>query len=418
MITILHPESALMIRDIPGGLVPTDFKVKGNPTLLIKATKEHILTAKMKQGFSIYIVPVTINKTKTFGLVSAFFDDPDEPLTISSPLFDDSANPLLFEIIFSRTINIYFFDENCREWLGYTATVSFPPGSEKMLKKAVFLPYRQPLVREFLSKMSRWFGQRGQEEDKAAISVLFDSDKPPLVPEDMLILDSRPEKRPYHGSDLTSHTTLIRDKPGPYQEQDIAQLLQKIFKPEYIYPSPLRTTDRKEIVDILVYTPTNILLIQAKDSPNTELTLKNTLTRKKATALKSLKKAVKQARGAIRYVGPKTHIDMIVGNKEYQLEVGDRKIRALVIVKELFSDEFDKYSSELNLLADFAPCIALDYSDFTDCTYRLVDENSFFKSYDMVYSYGMQHGEFPRLSISTPENFPECLKPYKKDNER
>ncbi len=403
-----------MIRDIPEGIVPTEFKVDGIPTLLIKATKELILTAKMNQGFLIYIVPILIGKINTFSLMSAFFENMSEALFIYSPLFDDPTNPQLFEIIFSRTINVYFFDEHCRPLLGYTATVSFPPESEKMLKNATFLPLELSLVPEFSDKMLAWFEQSGPADDRDAISISFGK---PLIPEDIFIQDSRHEKHSYHGTSSVSHTTLIREKPGAYQERDIVQLLQKIFKPEYIYLNPLKTTDRKEIVDVLVCTPTNILLIQAKDSPNTESILKNDLTRKKATALKNLKKAVKQTRGAMRYIRAKTHIDMILENKEYHLEIGNRKIRTLVIVKELFDDEFAKYSSELNLLIDSAPCIALAYTDFVDYTYRLADENSFFKTYDKVYDDGIHHGEFSCLRVFMPDNFLECLKSYKKDNE-
>ena len=58
----------------------------------------------------------------------------------------------------------------------------------------------------------------------------------------------------------------------------------------------------KEFVDIMAVTPNNLLLIQAKDSPNTEETLRRPIERKISTIVRHLKKATSQLRGSISYV--------------------------------------------------------------------------------------------------------------------
>lgn len=398
MISVCYPEIVRIIRDVPVGLIPIDLKESRFPTLIIKATKEVILTARMNQGFSIYVVPIEVNKTKTYGLISAFFDSVDEPLVIFTPLIDDPINPLIFETVFSKNTNVHFFDENCKEYLGYSAKINFQPEIKESLKNSVFLPADLSLVRIALDRMLDWFIHRTEFDDKAAISVSFTES---LMPEDIVIQDVDPQNFSYYGANELNSSELVREEPGPFQERDIVELLQKIFSAEYIYLNPLQVTNREEIADILVYTPTNILLIQAKDSPNTEPILRNTITRKKATASKSLKKALRQTKGAVRYISLKSDIGLIIGNDEHNLEIGSRKIRTLIIVKELFNDEFAEYSPPIiaTVKSISTPCIALDYAEFNLYTSRLADEKEFFDAYDKVYSHGVLNGEFPRLRI-------------------
>ena len=246
--------------------------------------------------------------------------------------------------------------------------------------------------------MAMWFGLRTHKDDMSAIKLSFVKS---LVPEDLFTVDFVPQNHLYHGSHSFSFTELIRKEPGSLQERDIVRLLHRLFLPEQIYLNPLRITDKEEISDILVATKSNILLIQAKDSPNTELNILNTIERKKATTRKHLNKAIKQMKGALRYIGSSVRIKMIIDGKENEIEIVDRELRTLVLVKELFNDEFSIYSPIILSLAQSTsvPCIALDYSDLNMYTSNLADEFSFFEAYDRVFKHGIQNGVFPRLRI-------------------
>lgn len=398
MLTILHPEAIFLVREIPIGIIPFHFEDDRFPTLVAKTTKEAILASKLKQEFKIYVAPINIENHKTIGFISAFFDDEDEPLTIYTPLFEDPDTDNLLKLLLSKSVNVYFFDENSREYLGYKAKITCNKNTLNALKYSKFLPFKLSYARTALDQMKMWFGLRSYEDDLSAIKLSF---RKSLVPEDLLIQDLIPQNHSYHGSGDFSFTKLVRQEPGSYQERDIALLLQRLFRPGQIYLNPLRVTDKEEIADIIVITEENILLIQAKDSPNTESIIKNTVERKKATTIKNLKKAINQTRGALRYIGSNSNIKMLVDEKEQEIEIGDRKIRTLIVVKELFDDGFSIYSPLILALVESTntPCIALDYLELNVYTSNLANELLFFEAYDTVYNYGSQNGVFPRLRI-------------------
>ncbi len=78
-----------------------------------------LLAAKVNRGFKVYVVPVTLASQETIGLVSAFFDDEDEPLVIFTPLFEEDRARDLIDVLKHSTLDIHFFDELGRELLGY-----------------------------------------------------------------------------------------------------------------------------------------------------------------------------------------------------------------------------------------------------------------------------------------------------------
>ena len=51
--------------------------------------REIALTARLRKFFRFYLVPLRAGDVHTYGLLAAFFDDHDEPLTIRTLLFDD-----------------------------------------------------------------------------------------------------------------------------------------------------------------------------------------------------------------------------------------------------------------------------------------------------------------------------------------
>ncbi len=163
----------------------------------------------------------------------------------------------------------------------------------------------------------------------------------------------------------------------------------------------MRTTDREEIADLLVVTPDTLIIIQAKDSPNTELILGNSLARKRAATLKNLKKAIGQLRGAIRYVKSKPLLGMIVEGQKIELDVSGKRWRGLAVVKELFNDEYETYSPLILQLAreSEVPCVALDYVELNMYTAHLLDEGQFVAAIDQVFEHGERTGMLPRMRI-------------------
>jgi hypothetical protein len=350
MLTLLHPEIFRLVQGFPAGLLAVKPKDTNEYKLIVKSPKEALLAAKISSGFKIYICPLAHDNEATFGLITAFFDDQDEPLTLTSPLFkDDPHSTSLKALLLQKKIDVHLFDEHSHELLGFSAEINCSDGTREVIRTLSFLPGNPPLAKKFITAMSQWFSYRNAQDDIAAISIQFGES---LIPDDLVFMDLREDISSYLGSLPGNLTQLEREEPGPFQERDIARLLLRIFKPEQIYLNPRRITDGEEIVDVLVVSDENALFIQAKDSPNIERILRNSIDRKKATTVKSLKKAITQADGALKYAKSMSPMELDIEDIRVKIPLENLSVRSLVIVKELFMDEFSVYSPLVLALAN------------------------------------------------------------------
>jgi hypothetical protein len=402
MLTITHPELMAEATAFPAGLRALRIGGVQRPILLVKGTKEMLLTARVNRGFKLYVVPSTIDESSTVGLITAFFDDGDEPLILRTPMFDEFETRFLRSTLLRPELDIHLFDELGREFLGYRATISMPLETRLLFEMANLLPFSYAGARTMDDHMQLWFGVRTPTEDANTISVDFAE---PLFPEDIFLGDMRPAHHAYHGSPGHSHTSLVREEPGAYQERDIIALLCRVFRPDQIFHAPLRVTDKEEIADVMVVTDSHLLLIQAKDSPNTESTLRQTMARKRAHSSQKLKAALGQVKGAVKYVRSKSPLAFFIGDDRHELVVDHLNIATLVVLKELFNASFIEYSKQiLSLVHDInAPCIALDYGELSMYTTHLPNEDLFFEAYYRVINTGIDGGQLPRLRLGMIE---------------
>lgn len=405
MLTLSHPELVAEALDFPAGLRALRIGGAPRPILLVKGPKEMLLTAQMNRGFKVYVAPCSIEGCATVGLITAFFDDEDEPLVLRTPMLDEFETRFLRASLLRPELDIHLFDELGREFLSYRATVSMTLETRVHFEMANLLPFSFAAARAMHDQMPVWFGLRTPAEDANAISVSFEE---PLFPEDIFIGDLRPANHAYHGSPGHSHTSLVRKEPGPYQERDIVDLLCRVFRPDQIFLAPLRVTDREEIVDVMVVTDEHLLLVQAKDSPNTESTLRQTLKRKRAHSSQKLKSALGQVKGAVKYVRSQSPLAFFIGADKREIAVEHLQMVSLVIVKELFDDSFREYSEMiLAQIRDISvPCIALDYGELSMYTAHLSSEDSFFGAYFRVLNTAIEGGQLPRLRLGMTDPEP------------
>ncbi|WP_266167837.1 hypothetical protein [Dyella subtropica] len=402
MLTITHPELMAEAIAFPAGLRALRIGGAPRPILMIKGTKEVLLTARVNRGFKLYVVPSTIDGSSTIGLITAFFDDGDEPLVLRTPMFDEFETRFLRSVLLRPELDVHLFDELGREFLGFRTTVSMPLETRLRLEMANLLPFSYAGARAMDDHMQLWFGLRTSAEDANTISVDFAE---PLFPEDIFLSDMRPAHHAYHGSSGHSHTSLVREEPGAYQERDIVDLLCRVFRPDQIFLAPLRSTDKEEIADVMVVTDSHLMLIQAKDSPNTESTLRQTMARKRAHSSQKLKAALGQVKGAVKYVRSQSPLAFFIGDDKHVRSVDHLNIATLVILKELFNDSFREYSEQmLALVHDInVPSIALDYGELNMYTAHLPNEDLFFEAYYRVINTGIEVGQLPRLRFGMIE---------------
>ena len=120
-LSVTSPKVVDELVDFPGGLWPARRRGDSRMILIVKAAREMAVTAKLREGFRFYLAPVCAGTGTTYGLITAFFDDSDEPLTISTPLFDEEITRDFLSLLSSDSFHVHFFDEHNREHLGFRA---------------------------------------------------------------------------------------------------------------------------------------------------------------------------------------------------------------------------------------------------------------------------------------------------------
>ena len=395
MITLNNPALVRRLADYPGGLFLAETLGGEQNVLFVKCPKEMILAAKILRELRFYLIPLDADGVPTHGLVTAFFDDPDEPLVIRTPLLGDEMGNGILDLLCSQNFDIHFFDEHDRELLGYrvnnTAAENFRTNRNAMrLASYLYIPSSK-----IDDQMDTSFSRRTSEDDNNALVVKFMEE---LFPSDIMIWDTRPEDNSYHGRKHPMFTALKRNNPGLFSELDIVKFLLRVFESDQIFLNPLRADNGREFVDVMVATPHNILLIQAKDSPNSEVTLQRPIERKMSTVVRHLGKATAQLRGSISYVESNDPLLIQCGDLEHRLAVSNLNKTALVMVQEMFSTEYETYSQfAFEVLSDTGvPCFIQDYTQFHHLTHHRRTEQSFFRTLDEILQFAISHGQFPQ----------------------
>lgn len=348
MLTILHPHLYRAVRSYPIGVMAAPDPDGGVPLLIVKATKEFILAAKVNEAFKVYVCPAELNSSQTQALVFAFFDDEDEPLTIRTPLVADSESRSLITTLLSEKVRIHFFDEHSREFLVYEGEVEVPAVTRDRLTGITLTAGSFVEVQAMLHLVHAWFGLRVPQDDQEAISIRLARN---LYGESLAIQDLRYPLYQHNGSRGFSISTLERQEPGRFQEEDIIKCLSMCFPQGQIYHGPLRTTDKEEICDVMVITDDHVLLVQAKDSPNIERIASQRMSRKRSTALSSFKKAMGQVRGAKTYLrAGNGQLRYLLDEQEGSINIADKRVTAIVVLKEVFEHDSEDYAKAINSL--------------------------------------------------------------------
>lgn len=372
MLSLLHPTILRSVLEYPGGLLPARHKETGKLLLIVKVQKEYILAAKMKGGFRFYLAPLQSTSGLTVALATAFFDDSDEPLVIRTPLFDEPLGGDLLELLTYDEFEVYFFDEHGREWMGYRTSVHDNGSLIATGQQFGLLTYHPKTLNSMYETLEACFVQRTKEDDDNAIDVVFEEE---LFPSDFLIQDLRHQDHDYYGSGGFSHSSLERENPGYFQERDIVACLKRAFCGEQLALNPVRRDNGKEFVDVLAINHTHLILVQAKDSPNTESSLSRTIDRKRRTSRSQIEKAVNQAKGAATYARGRGNLELSIDKDHFDIDVGDKKVVSLVVVQEMFTDEGDIFVSryrEMKGLGDLF--VMLDYAAFNSFCHEFPDE--------------------------------------------
>ncbi|WND02726.1 hypothetical protein QGN29_14335 [Temperatibacter marinus] len=399
MISILYPEIIKYIQPFNGGYIPLKNNETGKWFFVIKTTKEMILTARTQNEFKVYFLKDYENDLYSLGLITAFFDDHDEPLTLTTPIFDDDELMLnICHALNQSEFDIYFFDELDREIMGISAINEKHEIFGNLLTQAKFYNSEKGDVVGILKRLQRRFSVRDVADDANAFTIKFEKR---IYPDDTLIIDVREEFDGFN-DDMQSiaMTSLDRDKnPGDMQERDIALLMRRIFDKSEIYVNPYRIDTDKELTDILVVTEHEVLFIQAKDSPNTPKSLTRKIDRKRKTIKRHISKAIDQLCGAMTHAKNNNGISIKTATNSISIMNLDKQLIGLVIVKELFDDEYKECSDPvINLMVDLElPVVLTDYPQLHLLTKNSTSSDHFFDNLIDIANHALERGVFPKI---------------------
>lgn len=122
MISIRYPLILHHLQKLDYGLQPVYMPLEDKFILIIKAPKEVILTARMNNEIKVYLIADDSTTASHVGLITAFFDDHDEPLVIKTYLFKGDEMPRDISLLLAQNkFALYFFDEHNRELMGVKA---------------------------------------------------------------------------------------------------------------------------------------------------------------------------------------------------------------------------------------------------------------------------------------------------------
>lgn len=373
-LTVTNPEVLDWLVDMPVGLLPIRRVGDSRVILVVKASREMAQTARLRGEFRLYLVPVHAGGLATHGLVTAFFDDHDEPLIIRTPLINEEMPRSLVGLLSLNSFYVHFFDEHDRELLGFRVE---NPDAHRFRVLSNAIRFASPTLDQawqILDGMQSWFGARSPSDDAAAFTIRL---------RERLFPDRLEENV---------------ENPGDLNEPDIAMALRRPFKGDQVFSNPNRADNGLEFVDVLVATTKTLLLIQAKDSPP-ESGLTRTIDRKRATAGKQVRKATAQLKGAINHLRSGKSIEIITeGKRRRRVSMSGRDVFGLVIIKELFDP--DRPDCSLPVLPVFdetgIPCLLLDHTEFQQLTFFRTDEESFVGTLGEIFATSRAEGVFPR----------------------
>lgn len=388
------------------GLAAIFDEVNERVMLIVKAPKEYILTAKVNGGFDIFIVPPDNEKIHITTLCSAFLDAPDSPLVIITPMFNTILSIEILRLLKSDKFSVHFFDINNREMLGYECSHEYSKQGKNALEHMTLIEHDFSLFEFTVNDISYENVLRDEKND--FISIKFGK---PTMPDDFVRIDATFLDNNYHGALHNEFglggvglSKLIIEEPGAYQERDIALCLERVFRGDEIYLNPHndKEKNREEIADLMVVHGNNVLLIQAKDSPNTQNIISNKLERKISTSRKHFDKALAQMQGAVKYFNNGGALGFYIGDKRYSLDMTGKKIVGVILLKEMFVENYEGFSSQTLMLSKTmdTTCIFLEYTDLHQMTFNTIEQPAaFFDLIDKIFKEGSEHGVLPKLRI-------------------
>jgi len=402
MLSTNHPYLLPDLRQLRYGVMPVKWP-DGTVALVLKVTKEAILAARLRGELKVYLFSDPDQSDRHLGIVTASFDDHEEPLTVVTALFD--GDELLADVtaaLSQAEFDAYFFDEHDRELMGVRVCNADASRFRGEVAAAGFAPFDLETYGALAERLAQRFAIRDAADDLAAFTLTLGER---LYPDDLVLYDTRPEAYAFRDAhQRPAISGLVREDPGPPQERDIAVMLGRVFPAESIYLNPFRADTGKELSDVMVVTEKVMLFIETKDSPNTAASLGRTMDRKRLTIQNQIEKATKQLKRALVYARETDGV-VIAGRPEpTAVPLAGRQLLGLIVVREMFDHDQVANSEPVLAMIDELqlPIMLIDYPGLHVVSQNLRTPARFLNALHDLFDMALEHGQFPRSVWNGP----------------
>ena len=337
---------------------------------------------------------MNIDGAEAFNLITAFRDDYENPLVIYTPIVGE--NDLIINLRFALTadtVDIHFFDEHARERGAYTVTGINKEHAARILAPAPVYSGMEKL-KEAHAATVEWFTMRTPKDDADSLRIPLEKK---LYNDDFSIIDigDAHSNRLY----MPRSSNLVREIAGPESEEDIAQCFSRSFKEGMVFIGP-KKPNNKELADIVVVENNNVIIVQAKDSPNNEITLSRTIERKQKASKALAEKGFSQIRGAIRSVQKD---GLYIKNEfvDFNISAQNINLYAILVIKEKFPSDYKWYfekSSEITRDKGVMT-VLLSYRQLHEITHHMESGDDFIAAIIQIYYQARLHHQFPELNF-------------------
>lgn len=387
-----------IISEYEAGLWTYRIKDSRRMVLVVKCQKEMILSARERGGFTFFIHYFKLDWFNTFGITTAFFDDPQNPLVITTPVCSGGMATELTELINSKGFDVHFYDLHSRELLAYSCTVNPKIGRLRRMKKCEFFQASMEKSVEVIDILRNEFSNNWRNADRVFVKF-----RNKLIPENIcyITLDNVGSMGVSNSVTGVNSYKLHQENPGQYQEYDIAKWINRHINEANILINPMRVDNNEEFSDVVAAVGDTLICVQAKDSPNTPASIKRSLDRKISTVSKHISKAMSQVRGSNKYANKTDEIELSTTDGNHSIRNIGIKFIHLIIVKELFSNHYIDMSNDVLSLANDINSIVIlmEYREFANLCFTATSGHEMVFLLTEVFNRAVEFGAFSPIQF-------------------
>lgn len=296
MFSLQYSQLMTALADAGPGLWPFKRLDTGEYLLAIKGSGDLALAAKLRGRFKFHFYELGSAERKMLGIITAFYDRTDAPIIVRTVCGDPLNNDIV-SAVHASTLTVIFFDMHNSELFSGIWKLRRAGDIPVFLKRPVEVdPQDYTLMDSYIELQNR-FSNPSDDGFVIEAELIKSEHRDDLTV--IHVTEEQVHSRKREGFGIYVSQLDITEKPGDYQEAEIARALARIYPSSQVFVGPA-TDKRPEFCDVLAVGTREAICIQAKSTLRDAVRAVEGDSRRKLRATKHFKKAAKQVWGTER----------------------------------------------------------------------------------------------------------------------